>query len=307
MPASDTQDPGWIINSRLGSKGRFANQIFQYMFLSCHARTHGLRFANLPWLGDHVFSIQKGVEPLPAVSRTLFEVGSYRPACPISTATGPLADTDIAGYFQFHMSYFAPFRDHILKEFAFRGAYADYAGAVADWFNAQPRPVAAVHIRRGDYGYRYFFRAPVDWYLDWLDAVQDQNGPISVYVATDEPETVLPQFKGFHVLTPRAGPSAKGIPPHIVDFIALTQARKVAISNSSFSFAATLFNRNADAFMRPTLTDMGLIPYEPWDADVLRKEHHAEEFGGHFVVPPKPTGLRKIVRSINRLKYRFVR
>ena len=53
------------------------------------------------------------------------------------------------------------------------------------------------------------------------------------------------------------------------DFHALCQADLMAISNSTFSFVASLLNRNARGFFRPDRSVQGLVPYDPWSAPVL--------------------------------------
>ena len=43
----------------------------------------------------------------------------------------------------------------------------------------------------------------------------------------------------------------------------------LAISNSSFSFAASMLNESAHLFLRPHLLYKKLIPFDPWDSEIL--------------------------------------
>jgi hypothetical protein len=53
------------------------------------------------------------------------------------------------------------------------------------------------------------------------------------------------------------------------DFYILTQLDVVAISNSSFSFVASMLNERAKFFCRPSLLSNKIIPFDPWDSYVL--------------------------------------
>ena len=50
---------------------------------------------------------------------------------------------------------------------------------------------------------------------------------------------------------------------------AVSQADRLAISNSSFSFTAAMLNTGAQEFVRPDPDLRSLVPFEPWDAQIL--------------------------------------
>ena len=67
----------------------------------------------------------------------------------------------------------------------------------------------------------------------------------------------------------------------IFDFFVITQANKVAISNSTFSFIASMLNEKSKSFFRPSFRNKALHQYDPWDSEVLErcnisKEEHKE-------------------------------
>jgi hypothetical protein len=55
----------------------------------------------------------------------------------------------------------------------------------------------------------------------------------------------------------------------LVDFFALCRADRLAISNSTFSFVASMLNEGAAECMRPDPKLQALVPYDPWDAEIL--------------------------------------
>jgi len=67
----------------------------------------------------------------------------------------------------------------------------------------------------------------------------------------------------------------RGLPAEfasIIDFYVLAHADAVAISNSSYSFMASLLNERARLFVRPCLNERGLVAFDPWDAPVLLQQ-----------------------------------
>ncbi len=272
-----------ITNAEIGGNGRFGNQIFQYMYLSFHAAKYGLEFANPPWDGDSIFNIQPGRNNLPEPDRKLIENFQDPRHCPIRNATGPLDGVDVSGYFQFPTSFYAPQRDRLQGEFSFKSPYSDYAARLQGWFSELPGTVVAVHMRRGDYGTGIFFRAPSEWYTDWLDTLREQVGELTVYVASDDLDSVLDDFGAFNTVSAKDAPHPLPSPGFVTDFMALCFARQVAISNSSMSFAATMFNDVATSFYRPSLRERRLVPYDPWDAEVLLTDVIAEDAGEEFM------------------------
>lgn len=272
-----------IVNSELGRNGRFGNQLFQYMFLATHAARHGIGFANGTWIGDEMFNIQAGVDVLPEQNRRLVENAERADQCPIRNAEGALAGCDVSGYFQFPTGWYADQKTLVRKQFTFRGEYAAYARTLEAWMKALPGTVVGIHIRRGDYGTGVFFRAPSAWYRDWLARLQDRIGQVTVYLASDEADAVLSEFKDFNIVSAADAPSPQPEPGYFTDFAALTLAPHVAISNSSFSFAATMLNANGGEFMRPSLSERRLIAFDPWDAPVLLTEITAEQAGETYM------------------------
>lgn len=301
MPKTDIQT-GLITNCEIGDNGRFGNQIFQYMYLSHHAADHGIGFATPKWDGDTMFCVQPGVDRVPPQPQHLTEDHMNPQTCPIRNAPGSLEGHDVSGYFQFPTKHYASQKARLQQEFAFRGAYGDYAHRMKTWLDVLPGRAVAVHMRRGDYGTGIFFRAPTRWYVDWLRDLQEQVGPLTVYIASDDVAAVLPDFAEFNTVTASDAPQPLPKPGFTADFMALCLARHVAISNSSMSFAATMFNLDGDGFMRPSLSDQALIPYDPWNAPVLLSDMTAEQAGEEFMSERAKSRSKYRIRKFLRLK-----
>ena len=55
----------------------------------------------------------------------------------------------------------------------------------------------------------------------------------------------------------------------LVDFYIMSNCDVLAISNSTFSFMASLLNKRCKNFFRPSPESMELVSYDPWDSDPL--------------------------------------
>ena len=95
-----------------------------------------------------------------------------------------------------------------------------------------------------------------------------------LYVASDDPG-MAERFARWRPRTERdLGPPLPGL-GFLGDFAVLRAADLVAVSNSSFSFTATMLNETARVFVRPDPLARRLVPYDPWDAPVLLDQDQA--------------------------------
>jgi len=280
--------------SSVGSQGRFANHVFQYLFAHTYAADHDYRAMTPVWAGDDMFDVVPGTAPLPAMPHALNQTDYDLETCGIANDPDVRPETDFTGYFQYHTRYYHPHKAMIRKHLSFKGAYRDRADQIRALFDDRPGPVAAIHLRRGDYGTGVFFIAPESWYVDWLTNLQAVHPDLSVYIASDDLDAVLPAFSGFPTLTARDLPETNLQHEFFTDFAALTVADHLAISNSSYSFSASMLNDRCSTFMRPNLTEAKLVPYDPWNAPVLLRDQTAEEAGAEFMSE----------RAKNRSKYK---
>lgn len=278
--------------SSIGRMGRFANSLFQYLFIQTYARDMDYSPICPIWAGDDMFEVQPGLAQLPQLPNKVEEAGFEINDSSITGDPRPQPACDFTGFFQYHTRYYLPHQDMIRSHLAPKGAYAERRDQIRALFDAEPGPVATLHLRRGDFGTGIFFIAPEAWYLDWLATLRKEHPNLSVYIASDDIEAVRPAFADYPVLTEADLPPVELDHEFATDFLALTQGDVVAISNSSFSFAASMLNMRAKQFVRPVLERERLEEFDPWNAPVLLRGAEAEDVGEH-VMSAKARGRSK--------------
>ncbi|MDQ2103872.1 glycosyltransferase [Azospirillum isscasi] len=257
-----------LASTALGRNGRFGNQLLQYGVLRLYAARHGLTLEVPSWLGRHLYDHDDPL-PGPALPRVAEADGEAAlTASLLGERAAVLADRDVSGYFCGDTTPLAPFKEEFRALFSPGRHLQPYADALLGRLRDAGRTVVALHLRRGDFGWGRFWIAPVSWYLHWLEAVWPTLDRPLLFIATDDP-TQVRAFAAYRPVTgcdlaePIAGAE------FFTDFHVLCHADRVAISNSSFSFVATMLNRNAGGFHRPEPTRRALLSYDPWAAPVL--------------------------------------
>ncbi|TWA54629.1 tetratricopeptide repeat protein [Azospirillum baldaniorum] len=257
-----------LASTVLGRNGRFANQLLQYGVLRLYAARHGLTLEVPPWLGRHLYDHDDPL-PGPALPRVAEAEGE---AAVIASLRGEpatvLADHDVSGYFCGDTTPLTPFKEEFRALFTPGRHLQSHADALLGRLRDAGRTVVALHLRRGDFGWGRFWIAPASWYRHWLETVWSTLDRPLLFIATDDPAQ-LREFAAYRPVTARdlAEPIAGA--EFFTDFHVLCHADRVAISNSSFSFVATMLNRNAGGFHRPDPARRTLVPYDPWAAPVL--------------------------------------
>jgi hypothetical protein len=257
---------GQVSMSSLGSNGRFANQLFQYAYVRFYALRHGLDAAFPPWEGQELFMLDD--QSCDGLGLPELRFGPFNDDDRMLwDRDRPPIDIDLRGYFQEIPRCWAQHRAFIRRIFTIR---QEYARAIDAWYRKQTlggrRTLVAIHIRRGDYrdfqnrpDLPWFRLVPEEWYLQWLRSIwQTLREPI-LYVATDEPDSIVPVFGEFEPI-----PSVVSAPRHIWDFEILRRADYLAICNSSFSRMASILASPTQKCFYPSFEARGFAPYEPW-------------------------------------------
>jgi hypothetical protein len=251
-----------VAMSSLGHNGRFGNQLFQFLYLYRVAMAQNAVVQTPPWLGNKVFGLDrhdiKGSHAK-AIEGQFDSVALFKPQPKFKS-------TDFQGYFQLHTKNYTDQKSKIQELFQFVDPYREVAKTAFANVSGGKK-VIAVHLRRGDYGYGLFYTAPCKWYEEW--AKQFDPAKYVIYVCSDEPKNYLNRFKGFKVKIAKKHTDELNM---IIDFYVMTKAEKVAISNSSFSFFASMLNQTADQFVRPEAKTMGLVAFDPWNSEVLQRQ-----------------------------------
>lgn len=181
-------------------------------------------------------------------------------------------DMDLWGWFALHTSELAPYRDLIRQIFTLVPRLQERLSSLLAKLQLGNQKLIGVHLRRGDYGYSSFFRAPCSWYEKWVrDERLDPDSHV-IYIASESAELYQHRFPGFRVITSKTTGCPDALAAYF-DFFVLCQADILAISNSTYSFLASMLNQRSASFVRPCSLAEGLISFEPWNDPVfLRQE-----------------------------------
>jgi glycosyltransferase involved in cell wall biosynthesis len=265
-----------IAMATLGRNGRFANQIFQYAFLKIYAKQHELRVETPAWIGQYLFGHKD--PPVSKVFPLIREGSDNVSAASLSDKKGEVENADIWGYFQFHTKYYAPYKEYFRSLFNPVPAIESRLKVGYNRLLSRGNTIVALHLRRGDYGYDYFFIAPSEWYKKWLAGFWDTLKEPVLFIASDEPEAVVDDFKEYNPVTAKDLTVELPEAPFYPDFYYLSRCDILAISNSSFSFAASLLNERCKSFVRPHLPGGKLIPFDPWNSEPIFRDAKVSDF-----------------------------
>jgi hypothetical protein len=257
--------------STLGHNGRFANQLYQYGYLRLYAKREGLIAECPPWIGCALFGHQAtlGQDELPVYRE---DKGETDAMIRFDADQHP-KDFELWGYFQ-------DSRHWAAEPAAFRALFEPLPFLKKPLDEAigrlrQPgQTLVAIHLRRGDFtGGATFWPAPEAWYLRWLERVWPTLVNPVLYVASDDAASVLPQFAAYCPKSNRDLNVTVNGAEFYPDFYVMSQCDVLAISNSTFSFAAAMMNQHAKLFARPDPASENLIAFDVWSSPAqLRKD-----------------------------------
>lgn len=279
-----------VTMTTLGDNGRFANQMFQYMFLHLVARRQGALVQSPGWPGCELFGC---ADPEPLLSFPRWTEGDDGRGELVASVGSDwtrhfkhgvpsFPSIDYWGYFIGHSRDLAPDREFIRGLFRFQPAFVDHAERRLTRLRSGRRKILAVHLRRGDYGYACFFRAPCAWYEAWLRQAGLDPSEWVIYVCTENPAPYRRRFEGFKTAD-SSDLGASGALAAYLDFYVMTKADRVLTSNSSFSFMAAMLNETGSEFLRPSAETEGLVVFDPWDAEVLLRFTPTPETHQRFI------------------------
>jgi glycosyltransferase involved in cell wall biosynthesis len=260
---------GHVTMANLEQDGRFANQLFRYSSVKFYALRHGLTAAFPAWQGKHLFGLDdiscEGLV-LPTLAFKSFSNDDRQ----LWESDDPPINIDLQGYFQEIPECWRRHRPLLRSLFQLP---AEHIHAIDTWRNDVAgngrRTLVAIHLRRGDYrtlqrrDHPWFRIVPADWYLKWLRTMWPTLREPLLFVATDEPDAILPVFQEFEMVSP-PGEIARTLPDHIRDFEILRRADYLAICNSSFSRMAAVLAPSTQKCFLPSFETQEFEPYEPW-------------------------------------------
>ncbi|MCQ6280443.1 alpha-1,2-fucosyltransferase [Bacillus sp. EB600] len=290
-----------ISMSTLGKNGRFGNQILQYIFLKVYGKRYGIEIETPEWIGNDLFELndQPNLTSMPVIYQSMFEGifntywREYFQKRNISikseiidenvlySDTPPYKNVDFWGYFGFHFSHYLPYREYIQSLLQPSIRVRKFLEEGTNKLKNHGKSIVGIHIRRGDHlNYKYteaersFYCASTSVYKKLLKDIWSSLDEPVLFIASDNIDDVLPDFKEYNPIT-----SAKlfhNLPPFLSDFYSdfyiLCHSDILAISNSTFSFLASILNKSAVKFYRPNLKSEMLIEFDPWKSSPYHSE-----------------------------------
>lgn len=284
--------------SSLGKLGRFGNQLMQYAFLRLCAERSGAIVECPEWVGRGLFGladppISKQLPPAIerwSVGRNMFDalpelIRYIEQLTQLSSCRiGPEAITegaravDLWGFFQLHTRLLRPHQAYL------RSLFRPVAGIEAalqpglDKIRKQGRTMVGIHIRQGDFAelplFGFTYPVPPVWWRQWLEQIWPKLDRPVLFLCSDALDRVRPVFDRFDPVTSRdlrvELPEPVRQLDFYTDFYLLTQCDVLGISNSTFSFAASLLNERGGLFVRPHWDfSTRFIEFDPWDSEQL--------------------------------------
>ncbi len=241
----------------------YGNELFQYAALKIYAKVFG-GDVQIPanWIGRELF---EGCDDpvLSSFPRPHIDLGSD--LNPIWN-NGELKDCDVYGYFQYHTSHYAPHKDFFKSLFRPKQKILDQLPKIPT-----DKTLICIHIRRGDYCNPPNRVAPSQWYVDWLDKNLEGFNDPTIYIASDDPETVIPDFEKYNPVMCKPNNEAMCM---FIDHYVMQKADVILASNSTFSFTAAMLNDKGGEFWRPDYSKKELLAFDPWDSDPISPFPH---------------------------------
>jgi hypothetical protein len=265
-------EKGLLTMSSLGVKGRLGNQIFQYAFLRICAQEYDLEVQVPDWIGRHLFGhpdplIAKELDLVREVHVSEENIFSKYTKDEILSSIYPkerLINKNLEGYFLYRTNFYATYKGYFRSLFKPIVQIEQRLKTPLTKLQSQGQTLVGLHIRLGDYGTYPYLIAPSKWYLSYLATLWETLENPVLFIASDDLDQAIKDFKEYNPITIRdlniSLPEADFYP----EFYLLSQCDVLAISNSTYSFTASMLNEKCSIFARPCFKQRKLIPYDPW-------------------------------------------
>ncbi|MBK7001212.1 MAG: hypothetical protein IPH35_14940 [Rhodoferax sp.] len=243
----------------LGSAGRFAHQMVDYLGLRYHADCYGLPVETPDWPGHYIFELN---DPFPTKRRKqqIRRNGLWLEQQVTGHGVGALAGRDfysiggLVGRFT---------TDHVRKArqiFAIRPQWNPVLTPLLDALRARGRTVVSVHIRMGDLSGN---TPPLNWYVEWLQSLWPTLDSPVLYLASDDLQAALPAFAAYQPLSLNDIAVPRPALEWLQDFYVLMHSDVVANSAGGFCMMANILNIQGRQFFRPQFQQKRLISFSP--------------------------------------------
>lgn len=247
----------------LGSYGRFAQTVNEYVAVRLYAEKYGMEFLTPDWVGHAFFSLDDPrLDPsvLPEFQGWLRQRKDFARGFDEQVAD-PYRDRDLFLGGSPVNPMLKERRADILSWLTPRPCWNHYLEPPVAALRRRGRTLVAVHIRQTDWWNQDY--TPLSLYLDWLDGLWPTLEDPVLFVATDEPG-VVPEFARFNPTTPADFPVRWEGLEYLQDFHVMTRADILAISTGAFAATAAALNPSPRLLLHPTEGNRGLEPFQVW-------------------------------------------
>jgi hypothetical protein len=264
----------------LGHQGRFANQLWQYLFLRMYGLRNGLAIKVPAWEGEQIFGFSDARPDDGGRHPSMAFLGCADDDLELWEIDDAPRNVDFKGYFQSLPPQWAVHRPFIRKLYTVKPEWRGAIERLHDVLKRDRRTLVAIHVRRGDYrtydhDKRPEFRlVPADWYRALLDKIWPGLERPLLHVSTDEPDAIKPAFSDYEQIDAAFFTRDFGIPGHVCDFALLQEADCLVACNSSFSTMAAVAGKPGQTRWLADFRVQGFTPYDPWNEP---------SFGARFV------------------------
>ena len=289
-----------VTMSSLGKFARFGNQLFQYAFLKISAQKSGAKVECSSWIGQTLFGHNDAtVSKLfpPAIERrdsgeSLFDVvpelipyiekitGNKSSLVGSEVLNYGLSNCDLWGFFQVNTRLLEPHKEYFHSLFQ---PVSDLKESLEDGLHilrSKGKTIIGIHIRRGDFVTApmlgFTLAVPSKWWCDWLDSIWSELDNPVLFLCSDDLENVVHDFDRFSPITSKdlnvkLPERMKDLNAEFyIDFFMLSNCDVVGISNSIFSFTASMMNECAKVFVRPHWDfSTKFTMFDPWNSEPL--------------------------------------
>ena len=249
-----------VSKADIGSLGRFANQILQYIYLRTYARRVGATPLAPNWIGRHLFDLDDA--PIDRILKPMGETDRQLTGAFAGTGR-PIADIDIRGFMQIPTADYAQERDWLQSLFVLRPYWRRIVDDAEAAIRADGRTLIAVHVRLGDMSAR--LADPLPAIARLLEDLWPKLDRPVLYAASDDPARVMAALTAYRPKTDRdLWEPFPGV-EYLVDHQMLARADVLIVAPGTFSFTAAMLNQRANSFYRADPETGTVGSFDPWD------------------------------------------
>ena len=260
--------------------GRFGNQLFKFFFLKIVQKEFNCEIQYPDWLGNIAFNIpSKNITILAEDTIIIPAINDYSLSNVlelIRQKNNSGAHTIVLrGFFQFHTREYLKYKDLFYDTFQPNDFLFNQIEFMLDKIDINN--TISIHIRRGDYlnydNNNLFWVTSMQSIFESLEDIKiSTKGESLVYICSDDLKYCTSEFLNkniSHITCNNLFHYQEESVKILVDFILMTISNVNIISNSSFSFFASMLNKKSKIFLRPSPVKNILIPYDPWNSPIL--------------------------------------